>query len=277
MNKKIKIMVTAKWGSLIHYVQYSTEIPIEFYISDYDIPANSTARFYLKKPSGLEVYNECNIDGQTVILNPTAQTFAEYGKQKGQIQITNGDKVLVSYILDFDIEKNLIEESAIPSSNEFGVLDELIKNAQKAISDSESATKAASNAADSANTAAEEANTAAGAANAGADSANTAAGNANTAAGAANAGADSANAAAGAANAAASAANTAAAGAQEVIDTANNRLVPQGGTENQVLVKGATDPEWSGDLVLSTLTVSGVDMTITEEEYNQLMAELDAI
>ena len=87
--------------------------------------------------------------------------------------------------------------------------------------------------------------------------------------------ASAANTAATAANTAAQAANTAAAGAQEVIDTASNRLVPQGGTENQVLVKGTTDPEWSSDLDISTLTVAGVDMTITEEEYNQLMAELD--
>ncbi len=273
-----------KWQRKLgkYTVQYSTEIPIEFHIKDYSLPAGATARFYLKKPSGLEIYNECEIDGNTVTLKPTGQTFAESGKQSGQIQIVKSDKILVSYIIHFDIEKNLIDESAIPSSNEFGILDELITEAQTAISEADDATEATNTATSAANAAASNANQKANAANTAATAATTAASNANTATTAANSAASNANqkasaanTAATAANTAAQAANTAAAGAQEVIDTASNRLVPQGGTENQVLVKGTTDPEWSSDLDISTLTVAGVDMTITEEEYNQLMAELD--
>nr|DAK65775.1 MAG TPA: Baseplate component [Caudoviricetes sp.] len=283
MNKTVSLNVaTGPWEEIIHYVQYSTEIPIEFHIKDYSLPAGATARFYLKKPSGLEIYNECEIDGNTVTLKPTGQTFAESGKQSGQIQIVKSDKILVSYIIHFDIEKNLIDESAIPSSNEFGILDELITEAQTAISEADDATEATNTATSAANAAASNANQKANAANTAATAATTAASNANTATTAANSAASNANqkasaanTAATAANTAAQAANTAAAGAQEVIDTASNRLVPQGGTENQVLVKGTTDPEWSSDLDISTLTVAGVDMTITEEEYNQLMAELD--
>lgn len=252
MNKTVSLNVaTGPWEEIIHYVQYSTEIPIEFHIKDYSLPAGATARFYLKKPSGLEIYNECEIDGNTVTLKPTGQTFAESGKQSGQIQIVIGDKILVSYIIHFDIERNLIEESAIPSSDEFGVLDELTKNAASATADAKNAAASANTAAKEASAAAGEADTAAitaekaaTAANTAAEGADTAAGSAESAATAANIAARSANAATTAANTAAKKADKAAADAQEVIDTANERLVPQGGTQNQVLTKGAAAPEW---------------------------------
>ena len=217
-SKSISLNVI-KWdpADIIHYVQYSTEIPIEFYIADYIIPSGATARFYLKKPSGLEIYNECPVSGQKVTLKPTAQTFAESGRQNGQIQIIIGEDILVSFILNFDIEKNLIEESAIESSNEFGVLDELIKEAQKAISESGEATTAANNAAAAANKAADkaedvikDANTAIGGAEIATEAANTAAREANTSAQAASQAATAANKAAADANTAADRANEAA-------------------------------------------------------------------
>lgn len=167
----IKLKVVNPWEEIIHYVQYSTEIPIEFYISDYEIPQNATARFYLKKPSGKEIYNECSIDGQTVTLQPTAQTFAESGRQAGQIQIVIADKILVSYIIHFDIERNLIEESAIPSGDEFGILEEIIKNAAPAVAAANAAAQQASAAASNADTATITAEKAATAANTAAEDA----------------------------------------------------------------------------------------------------------
>ena len=160
-SKNISVrVVTWQPPVKIHYVQYSNEIPIIFIIEDYTIPSGAEARFYLKKPSGLEIYNSCEIDGQNIILKPTAQTFAEHGKQAGQIQVVIGDDILVSFILEFAIERNLISDSAIESSNEFGILDELIKEAQKAVADSNAATESANKAAGEANTAAESANSA---------------------------------------------------------------------------------------------------------------------
>lgn len=160
-SKNISVrVVTWQPPVKIHYVQYSNEIPIIFSIEDYTIPSGAEARFYLKKPSGLEIYNSCEIDGQNIILKPTAQTFAEHGKQAGQIQVVIGDDILVSFILEFAIERNLISDSAIESSNEFGILDELIKEAQKAVADSNAATESANKAAGEANTAAESANSA---------------------------------------------------------------------------------------------------------------------
>jgi len=293
MNKIINLKVTADpWQEIIHYVQYSTEILIEFHMTDYMIPPDAAARFYLKKPSGLEIYNECEIHSNTVILSPTAQTFAEAGRQFAQLQITNGEKILVSYILFFEIEKNLIEESAIPSSNEFGVLDELVKDARNAISSAEKATTAANAAVSSANAATKAANEAAqkageqtvlvegliASANEATAAANEQASRAANAAKTADTAARTANAAAQAPHAWAETAQAAASGAQEIIDKAEARLLPETpSATNQVLVQGEVSPEWSSDLNISTLTVAAVDMTITKAEYDRLMAELDEI
>lgn len=227
-SKNISVrVVTWQPPVKIHYVQYSNEIPIIFSIEDYTIPSGAEVRFYLKKPSGLEIYNSCEIDGQNIILKPTAQTFAEHGNQVGQIQVVIGEDILVSFILEFVIEKNLIEESAIPSSNEFGVLDELIKEAQKAVADSNAATESANKAAGEANTAAESANSAAGEANTAAESANSATRTAREAAAQASNAATTAGEAADEAEKATKAANDAA-------DRANEAAEAAGGTYSMV-------------------------------------------
>lgn len=220
MNKQVILTVAQKSPpEVIHYVQMSNEIPIEFWLADYDITDTMECRLYIKKPSGSEVYNGAVNDGDHFTYYPTAQSFAESGRQMGQLQIVDGTgddkKILMSFILLFDIEPNLVEESAIPSSNEFGILDQLIDDARDAIKDAQTATNAANTAAESANTAAQGANTAAG-------QATTAAGSANTAASAANSAKDAANTAAGAANSAASAANQAAQAANDAAEAVND-------------------------------------------------------
>lgn len=218
MNKKVDIYVSNKnIIPLIHYVQYSTEIPIEFQLMDYIIPQGATARYYIKKPSGLEVYNECQIQGNSVILQPTAQTFAESGRNQAQIQIVIAEKILVSFILKFEIEKNIITDSAIPSSNEFGILDSLIQQAQQELTNVSVAVTNATNAAANADSAAVAANAAANNAEQTASSVGTAIENANTAATSANESAQSANTAATAANNAATAANEAAQNVEDLI------------------------------------------------------------
>lgn len=135
MNTTVDLHVASyKLPVLVHYVQYSTEIPIDFVIHDYEIPSGATARFYLRKTSGNEVYNDCTISGNTVTLQPTAQTFAEKGLQKAQLQLMIEDKFLISFPIDFDVAENIIDSSAIESSNEYGVLESLLQEAQQAIS-----------------------------------------------------------------------------------------------------------------------------------------------
>ena len=62
MNTTVDLHVASyKLPVLVHYVQHSTEIPIDFVIHDYEIPSGATARFYLRKTSGNEVYNDFTI------------------------------------------------------------------------------------------------------------------------------------------------------------------------------------------------------------------------
>lgn len=160
----------------IEYVQGTNTIPIVLSAVDWDIPDGSEARIYVKKPSGKEVYNTAAISGNDITIQPTTQMFAEFGKQLGQVQIVNDEKITATYLLEFEIEKNLaFESSAVESSDEYGVLDELIKQAQTAIADTQAATAQANAATSTANNAANTANKAANGANTAAAAANNAA------------------------------------------------------------------------------------------------------
>lgn len=150
----------------IEYVQGTDTIPIVLSVIDWDIPAGSTARVFVKKPSGKEVYNEATVSGNDITIQPTQQMFAEFGRQLGQVQVVNGENIAATYLLNFDIEKNLaFDSSKVESSDEYGILDNLIGEAQTAISNAQTATTSANNAASSANEAASDANAAAAAAN----------------------------------------------------------------------------------------------------------------
>lgn len=150
----------------IEYVQGTNSIPIILQVVDWEIPGGSEARIYVKKPSGKEVYNSAEVSGNEVTIQPTTQMFAEHGRQLGQVQIANGDDIAATFLLEFEIEKNLaFESTAVESSDEYGILDELITEAQTAIAAAEKATSSASAAASSANKAASSANAAATAAN----------------------------------------------------------------------------------------------------------------
>lgn len=211
MNNTVNIKA-AKYEPpvLIHYVQGSTEIPLEFNITDYEIPSGSTARIYLKRPDGTESYNDCTISGNVITYKPTAQFFSVAGICTGQLQIMIGDDFLVTFPLLFDVAENIIDDSAIESSNEYGALESLLQEAQEnipaageAAEAANQAAQSANNAANAANRAAQGANTAAGAANDAKDAANSAAQDAMTAAGQADQAKENANKAADAANLAA--------------------------------------------------------------------------
>lgn len=196
---------------IIDYVQGTNTIPFVFSIQDWTIPSGAEARIYIKKPSGKEVYNSASISGNTVTVKPTTQMFAEAGLQEGQIEILSGENILATFLMVFRVERNIISESAIESSNEYGILDGLIQEARAVVESADSAAKSAATAAGKANSAAEEANAAAG-------SASTAAGKADSAASAANTAATAANQAKTDADTAAQRANDAARACEEIAD-----------------------------------------------------------
>lgn len=117
----------------IDAVQNTNAVPVRLVLADYTIPAGSEARIYMRKPSGLEVYNNCEMENNNIIVRPTTQMYAEPGHIKAQIQIVTGNMIAASFPIWFNIAENIISSSAIESSNEIGVLDDLIKKARDAI------------------------------------------------------------------------------------------------------------------------------------------------
>lgn len=160
-----EILLSKKVPVKIEYVQNTNGVPIEFVLSDFTIPASASAFAYVKKPSGLEVFSQAEIDGNVVIINPTTQMMAEIGYNKLQVLITAGGNVAASFVVILDVEENITEDSAVESQNEYSALESLITQANETISAVTAATQAANSAASSANTAAGQANTAASSAN----------------------------------------------------------------------------------------------------------------
>lgn len=194
----------------IDYVQGTNAVPLKFRFRDYTVPSGAAARIYVKKPSGKEVYNSASLSGNTVTVQPTTQMFAEAGEQEGQMQLTSGQKLLVTFPILFRVEWNLISESAVESTDEYGVLLQLIGDAEKAVASANDAAGKASAAAGKADRAAEAAGSAGTKAEKAAEAANTAAGSASSAASGASQAAGKASAAAGEAAEAAKRANDAA-------------------------------------------------------------------
>ena len=196
----------------IDYVRGTNAIPIVIHFRDFEIPSGATAQVFVHKPSGMAVYNSATISGNDVTVDVTTQMFAEVGYNKMQIQISQEEKDLVSFVQPVNVQENYTDGEADESQNESNFFDEYIGKINEAIDDAETATEGA-------NTAAQSANAAAGAANEAATAATTAAGTANKAAQSANAAAGTANRAAQSANAAATAANQT---AQDIEEKAEN-------------------------------------------------------
>ena len=142
------IFIKDRWLPVqIDYVQGTNAVPLKFQFRDYAIPSGAAARIYVKKPSGKEVYNSASLSGNTVTVQPTTQMFAEAGEQEGQLQLTSGQKILVTFPILFRVERNLISESAVESTDEYGVLLQLIGEAEKAVASAKDAAGKASTAA----------------------------------------------------------------------------------------------------------------------------------
>lgn len=253
----------------IDYVQSTNTIPIVFHFRDYTIPSGATAMVFVRKPSGLAVYNSAEISGNSVTVDVTTQMFIEEGFHYLQIQIANGEDDLVTFDQPVQVYKNRTDPDAAESENESSLFEELREAAQEANDAADAANEAAdtaNEAAQSANQAAQNANDAADSANDAADLANSAAQSANNAASAANNAADSANDAADlandatqSANQAASAANSAAESANDAADAANQAA--QAANEAAQAVEEAVSDIINDDQVSNVTTYSSQKLT----------------
>lgn len=123
----------------VNYVQGSNVIPIDFEILDFTVPSGAVTNIYIKKPSGAQIYNSCTISGQVITVQPTTQMFAEAGNQFGQLQILQSEKILASYLILFEVERSVIDDAAIESTNEFTALQEIMEKAPEVIAAAEEA------------------------------------------------------------------------------------------------------------------------------------------
>ena len=117
--------------SIIHidYTKGSNAQNIEFEFVDYTIPVGARAFFYVRKPSGLIVYNQEEISGQKVIVKPTLQMTAEGGTNGATLAIMDGEKVLASFPIVFEIAQSYIDPEAVESTNEFDLVTQEIADA----------------------------------------------------------------------------------------------------------------------------------------------------
>ena len=128
-----EIFVTREeYAPPIQYVQGANAIPIVVRVCDYNIPSGSKANVFVKKPSGKSVQDTAVIDGNTVTIDVTTQMFAEVGTSIIQIQITNGQDVLITFDLPAMVRKNRTEPGAPESENEAAFFTELQEAANKA-------------------------------------------------------------------------------------------------------------------------------------------------
>lgn len=209
---------------VIDCTQGSNAYEWEFRVRDYILPTGTAARIYFRKPSGTEIYNDCEVEGNNIKVDVTTQMTAEAGKIPAQFQIMpdpgNPDHVK-PFVFWLNVQKSLSMNSQIESTDEFTVLDNLIAEARNTIDTVQAATENANLAAGTANDAAQAADAAAQGVNEAKDQAKAAAQAANTAAEAANSAAGAANSAAQGANTAKDRAETAAQAADEAAERAN--------------------------------------------------------
>lgn len=117
---------------IIPAVQGDTGRQLVFTPTDYTIPADCTATYYVQKPSGNAVYNNATIEDGKVICDLTAQALAENGDNYGQIRIMKDEEVVTSF--DFVLlVKPFRGIGAIESTTEMNIFDEAVQNAMEQI------------------------------------------------------------------------------------------------------------------------------------------------
>ena len=105
------------------FVQGDTDGKIICNVKDMEIAPNTYARVYCLKPSGLSIFNDCEIDGQSITIECTSQMLAEVGDTICQVQISEGGKTTTSHAFLLVVNERVVDREAIESSNEFSALD----------------------------------------------------------------------------------------------------------------------------------------------------------
>lgn len=130
---------------------------IECNITDWTIPDGATARIWALKPSKKLVYNDCQIEGNTVIAPITNQTSAEAGQTCCKIEFSKDGSKVSSFRFVLDVKTD-ISGNGTESKNESTVLEKMFEDLASAVT---TATANANTATENANLATQKANSAA--------------------------------------------------------------------------------------------------------------------
>ena len=132
--QKVRVRIGHDILSQVEIVQGDTARELHFFFEDYIVPTDAECRIYLRKPSGLEVYKQCTLEDNEIIVPLTSQMSAEDGITQGQLQIIKSksdseDKAILStFPFTLLVAENMTTN--IISSNEFEILDGLIDEAR---------------------------------------------------------------------------------------------------------------------------------------------------
>lgn len=127
----------------IDYVRGTNLLPIIMHFRDISIPSVATATVFVQKPSGKAVQASAAISGDSVTITVTTQMFAEIGLSVLQIEITDGEDVLVTFAQPVNVYENYVNPDAPESENESDFFDKLNQAAQEAQDAAETANAAA--------------------------------------------------------------------------------------------------------------------------------------
>lgn len=116
----------------VEVIQADSGRKLKCQIMDMTIPEGCTARVYGKKPSGAEIYNDCTIKGNAVIVELTTQFLAEIGTVPAQVELTKEGDTVTSFEFLLVVKRSLVKGSAIESSNEFTALENALNDAKAA-------------------------------------------------------------------------------------------------------------------------------------------------
>lgn len=116
----------------IPVVQGDTARTFRFILEDITLDGTEHARIYARKPSGAEIYDECDVIGSNeVIFTPeTEQIFIETGIIPAEIRVAKGEKLITSYSFEFEVRQSAMRTGDIPSSDEFNALERAIEEAK---------------------------------------------------------------------------------------------------------------------------------------------------
>lgn len=114
-------------------------------------PGTATARLRLLKPDNTAVYKTAQIEGGKVHIPLEGQMLTKDGLAKADVEISDGDALLSSFLFYIEITERAVPDGTIESDGDFTALQDAIR----AVGEISTATNAANAAADRANEAAD--------------------------------------------------------------------------------------------------------------------------